>query len=65
MYGETYEPIHKASIALWNDVVTHFLQKQFFVQSLPEKQLGTFFHWIPLQMSSMIISSVEATQKGL
>jgi len=23
--------------------VTHFLQKQFFVQSLPEKQLGTLF----------------------
>lgn len=64
MYAETYEHIHKAVVALWNDVMTHFLRKQFFVQSLPKNQLGMVSHWIPLQMSS-IISFMEINQKGL
>lgn len=64
MHAETYEHIHKAVVALWNDVMAHFFQKEICVQSLPKNQLGIIFHLIPLQMS-LIIYFMEINQKVL
>lgn len=66
VYIETYEPVHTASVALRDGVVTCFFQKRFFIQSLPEKQLGTFFFSLnSFTMSSVIVSSVKTIRKGL